>query len=454
MDSPHVTTKPVAPARATIIGFVAGLSAIMPLTTDIYLIVMPSIARDLAASPAAVQSTMAIFALGFGLAHLFVGVLADRWGRRPVAIIGLALFIAATTAVMLSPNLEALGVYRFIQGLVSASCPILARAIVRDAVPPQDAARAFATSNAISAIAPLASPFVGGWLDSVGGWRLAIAVVVGYAVVLALAVLVRLPETAPVRAKPGQPMQSPLSAASEILSNKTFLFGAVIATLSYTTLFCWLTTAPFLLFDTFGYSKTAAGIVFGCGSLGFMIGSLDSARLASRTRPERLLVRGAVLMLTGAVLCFALLTVGRPHPLALLVAMSPLYFGLGLVHSNTLHVVMRPFSRIAGQASAWLGLINQTGGAMITMVAVMLGAGLATVGVMISCCVLMIVATIGLSRSPRSTPPTAADRTADHSGVRYGVGNSGHGRILSRIVRIAMIVSGQLIEGGWDGQGP
>ena len=84
---------------STLIAFAAGLTGLMPMATDIYLIVMPAISRDFGATLAATHTSMAAFALGFGLAHLFVGVLADRYGRRPVAIGAALLFLLATMAV-------------------------------------------------------------------------------------------------------------------------------------------------------------------------------------------------------------------------------------------------------------------------------------------------------------------------------------------------------------------
>ena len=394
---------------ATVIAFSAGLGAVMPLATDIYVIVLPSIAHGFGATLAATQRTMATFALGFGLAHLFVGIAADRWGRRPVAIAGLALFLAASIAVIWSPSLEVLTVARFVQGAFAATCPILSRALVRDAVAPHEIARAYASTNVLIGMAPLIAPFMGAWANAWGGWRSALGIVLVYGGVLSLAVVMRMPETRPElppadRSARGRAIASPFAVAAEILWHPSFLLGAAASTLVYSALFTWLTTSPFLLMDRMGFSTTAAATVYGAGAASYIATNLAAARMSMRIPPARLLVWGAASMLAGSITTWAMLTRPGLGPLQLLVAMIPFYVGLGLAHPNALQTVMRPFAHVAGQASAWLGLIQQTGAVIVSLLAVRLGAGLVAVSVMIGCGVLLLIVARRLERMP--APPS------------------------------------------------
>ncbi|CAN0089034.1 unnamed protein product, partial [Phaeothamnion confervicola] len=357
-----------------VIAFAAAFSGLMPMSTDIYLVMMPAIARDFSASLQATHASMAMFALGFGVAHLFVGVLADRFGRRPVAIGGAIAFIIVTLAVVRAPSLEILTLYRFIQGLVIATCPILARAIVRDTVPPEHAAKVYAQIHAITACAPLTAPFMGAAAANWGGWRTGMALLLVYGIALATAAVLFLPETRPPASRAHQDM-SPFSAAREILTHPRFIFGASITFLLYAGLFTWLTTSPFLMIDQLGFSTTGVAIVLGLGSLGYMAGSLGSARLAAAYRPERLIALGAPLMLAGAIGGLFALTRASPSPLMTLILVLPFYVGLGFTHANALQIVMRPFPHMAGQASAWLGLTQQIGGVVVSVLAVRAGAG-------------------------------------------------------------------------------
>lgn len=402
-DDPRATSAPpVLPAaqpRWRIIALAAGLGGVMPLATDIYLIVMPGIARDLNATLAATQGTMAAFGLGFGLAHLFVGVAADRWGRRPVAITSLLLFLIASLAVVRAPSLEWLTAYRFVQGTFCAACPILSRAIVRDAVPGHELARAYSAANMLTGIAPLVAPFLGAWAAGWGGWRAALAILAAYAAVLVAVLIVRLPETRPVATASHEDAPTPLEAAGQILTHRHFVLGAAAAMLIYSSLFTWLTTSPFLIMDQLGLTPTAAAFVYGTGAGVYILTNLVCARWLPGHAPQRVLVVGALLMLAGAMTArFALARAGIGAA-GLIVATTPFYVGLGLAHPNALQTVMRPFSHVAGQASAWLGLFQQLGGVAVSLVAVWLGAGLRAITVMIACGLALLVVSLVLKRT-------------------------------------------------------
>lgn len=387
--------------RTRVIALAAGFNGLMPMATDVYLIVMPEIARAFQASLAATHASMAMFALGFGIAHLFVGVLADRYGRRPVAIAGAVLFILATLAVTAAPTLEILTACRFVQGLVVATCPILGRALVRDALPPEQAAKAYAQVNALAALSPLTAPFLGAAAAAWGGWQAAMALLLVYGVVLVLAAVILLPETRPVMPEGVLP-PTPLAAAHTILTNPQFLFGSAISMLLYSALFTWITTSPFLMMDQLGFTTSQAALVLGVGSLGYMAGSLVTARLSANHSPQRLIALGAPLMVAGALGALFALTRSAPNPLSTLVMVLPFYVGLGLTHASTLQIVMRPFPHMAGQASAWLGLLQQIGGVVVSMLAVRAGAGHIAIVVMIVCCLaLLSVSAIGGRRLSR-----------------------------------------------------
>lgn len=383
--------------NSTLIAFAAGFIGLMPMATDVYLIVMPEISRDFGASLAATHTSMAAFALGFGLAHLFVGVLADRYGRRPVAIGGALAFLLATLAVVMARSLEVLTVCRFVQGLVIATCPILGRAIVRDVVAPDKAARIYSLVNALAALSPLTAPFLGAMAAAVGGWRLAMGLLFIYGFILLAAIVLRLPETRPANADETA-APSPIAAAREVLGNPRFIYGGLVTMLLYSALFTWISTSPFLMIDVLGFSTTGVAVVLGLGSLGYMAGSLISARFAGRITPERLVSYGAPLMLAGAIGAYFALSRASPGPVLTLIMVLPFYLGLGFTHANALQIVMRPFPHMAGQASAWLGLMQQLGGVVVSVIAVRAGAGFAAIAVMIGCCAALLAASVVLPR--------------------------------------------------------
>ena len=396
-SSVHMLSSKPQPLSATaLVALAAGMTAVMPLAIDVYLIVMPIIARELGASLAETQATMAMFALGFGSSQLFIGWAADRFGRRPVALIGTLGFICASAAVALASDLATLTFSRFIQGVLVAACPILGRTLIRDCVDPARTAKIYSLVNGVSGAVPVCAPLLGATAAALGGWRMAVGIIAIYATVLFLALAWRLPETRPsdTRTNP----ISPFKAAHEILLNREFQLGASASVLFYSALFTWLSTSPFLMIDGLGFSSTVTALILGGGSAGYMSGSLVSARLTTRFHTSHLIVAGAILMLSGALGAWFVLTRQSPHPVLVLAGILPFYIGIGFAHSNSLQVVMRPFSRIAGQASAWLGVLQQIGGVLVSLLAVQLGAGVNAVIVVAACCTLLLFIALILVR--------------------------------------------------------
>ena len=196
LDPPPAATKIVFPA-ATIIPLTAALFAVLPFSTDVYLTAMVDLGREFGVAVAGVQRTLISFTLGFGLAHLGVGRIADRFGRRPTALAGLGLYVAASALAVAAPTLDALVAARFLQGLAAASGPILCRTIIRDAAPPDQAGRWLAKNGAYLGLAPLTAPLIGALLAALGGWRAALAFLAVYGAALLVVVWLRLPETRP-----------------------------------------------------------------------------------------------------------------------------------------------------------------------------------------------------------------------------------------------------------------
>jgi hypothetical protein len=147
-----------------------------------------------------------------------------------------------------------------------------------------------------------------------------------------------------------------------------------------------------------GYSTGVAAMVLGFASAGYMAGSLGAARLSVRHASGRLVRMGAGLMLAGALSTLAAVTLVRPGPLLLLAGVLPFYIGLGIAHANALQLVMRPFGEMAGQASAWLGMVQQLSGVAVSTAAVTVGGGVAAVWAMIGCCVALIVVACVIAR--------------------------------------------------------
>ena len=178
----------------------AALSAIGPLTTDMYLPSLPDIARLLNASTAQVQLTVSAYLLGFAFGQIFYGPLADRHGRKPVLLGAMALYCAASLACALSTSIEMLIAARALQALGGSGGIVLARAIVRDLYSGARAGRELSLIGAVMALAPVLAPLIGGVLQTGFGWRSVFFTLVGGGFFGAAIVWPLMPETLSMRA--------------------------------------------------------------------------------------------------------------------------------------------------------------------------------------------------------------------------------------------------------------
>jgi DHA1 family bicyclomycin/chloramphenicol resistance-like MFS transporter len=160
-------------SATTLLWLVTGCMMLQPLSTDLYLASLPGMALDFGVSPAAVQQTLSLFVFGFGTAQLISGPLSDRYGRRPVLIGGLALYLVSGLACALAPSLGWLIAARFVQAIGCCTAVVVARAIIRDAYSPAEGARVMARALSLLALAPILGPILGGYLQVGFGWRAA-----------------------------------------------------------------------------------------------------------------------------------------------------------------------------------------------------------------------------------------------------------------------------------------
>ncbi len=377
LPPPPASRREIPIATAAIIPMAAALFAVLPYSTDVYLTVMVDLGREFGVAVAGAQRTMLAFTLGFGLAHLVIGEFADRFGRRPTAIVGIGLYCAASIVAAAAPSLDVLVAARFLQGMAAASGPILSRTLIRDAVAPDHAGRALAKIGAYGAIAPLTAPLIGTLAASLGGWRAAVAFLALYGALLALALWRLLPETRPREIRHGA--RIPIRRAlARLLRHRAFLAGAAALACGYGMLLTWLSTSAFLLIGALGMSKLEASAIYVLGSAGYLVGSLIGMRLARGFSPIGILRAASLLLLLGAAAPTFALAEGYRHWAVILACVLPFYVGWGLAQPMAIAIAMRPFADMAGQASAWLGLAQQLGGIALSLLAAAYGGGMAT----------------------------------------------------------------------------
>jgi DHA1 family bicyclomycin/chloramphenicol resistance-like MFS transporter len=342
----------------------AALSAVGPLTTDMYLPSLPDIARHLDASTAQVQLTISAYLIGFALGQIFYGPVSDRHGRKPVLLAAVALYCAASLVCALSTSIEMLIVARFAQALGGSGGVVLARAIVRDLYSGARAGRELSLIGSVMALAPVLAPIAGGILQTGFGWRSIFVALVAAGMTGAAAVWLLLPETLETRATEPVSPSTMLASYRVVARNPAYLAYLGLATTSYAGLFAWISGASFVLQNLYGLTPFNFGLAFALGSVGYMTGATLAARLVMRLGIDGMLGVGAAALAAGGLGAVGAVALGFGSAVSLVLPVAVYLAGLGMVLPQAIAGAMTPFPERAGAASALLGFIQQGAAAL------------------------------------------------------------------------------------------
>jgi MFS transporter, DHA1 family, multidrug resistance protein len=338
----------------------AALTALGPLSIDMYLPSLPDIARVLEAPTARVQLTVSSYLIGFAVGQVIYGPLSDRHGRRPVLLAALALYVTGTGICAAAQSIDPLISARFLQGVGGAGSIVLARAIVRDLYSGVRAARELSLMGSISAFAPIVAPMIGGMLQTLFGWR-ASFIAMGIAAVIAILMAGRLlPET--LQRRGGEPFSVSflVKGYGFVLRHRGFLAYLGILAVSYAGLFAWISGAAVVLEGVYGMSAVTFGFTFALGAAGYMAGATMAARLVLRLGLDRMIGLGVTLLAAGGLSLAAVVAAHIHNGIWLVVTMALYLAGLGLAMPQAMAGALTPFPDRAGTAASLLGLVQQT----------------------------------------------------------------------------------------------
>ncbi|WP_420389868.1 multidrug effflux MFS transporter [Marinobacter sp.] len=347
----------------------AAAVALGPLAIDMYLPALPAMGEALSADTGQVQLTLSIYMVGFALAQLICGPLADRFGRKPIMIGGFLLFAIASVVCALATNIETLILCRFLQALGGSAGPVLGRAAIRDIYSPRDAARIMAILASIMALAPAVAPTLGGFMVVSLGWSSIFLALGGYALIMAVVVAVGIPE--PMRPENRQSLRigSLWKNYRAIASDISFLGYTLTNSLTFAGLFAFLSGSSFVLIDFLGVEPQYFGLFFACIVTGYIGGNLTAVGLGRSLTPDQILIRGLIVAVAGGSLMAALATAHIYNVWAVILPQSLLMVGVGMVLPQTMAGALANFPSMAGSASALFGftqmVVAATVGALV-----------------------------------------------------------------------------------------
>src|SRR5690349_21778902 len=266
----------------TLLGLLALLSSFTPLSIDMYLPALPLIASELRASAGDIQLTLSAFLLAFGFGQIFYGPSGDRFGRRPVILTGLAIYIVASIGCAFAAEAGHLVALRLLQGLAACGGVVLARTMVRDLAEKDQAARAMSLMHACSSIAPMLAPLIGGQVLWFFGWRAIFWVLAGIGCIAWTLAYIRLPET--LRSEYRQPLHlgAVLKRYGELVRHRAFMGYALTGGFQFAALFSFLSGSPFVFIERYGLSPQLYGLFFAFQVAFLTVGSLTNARFVPR----------------------------------------------------------------------------------------------------------------------------------------------------------------------------
>ena len=350
--------RSTAPSIFTLIVF-TGLGA---LSMNVFLPSLPQMAEYFGAEYGVVQLSVALY-LGVNAAlQLLVGPLSDRYGRRPVMLVGVAIYCLASLGCLWAPDVITFLVFRMIQASVVVGL-VLGRAVVRDRYPRDQAASMIGYVTMGMAIVPMVGPVIGGALGQAFGWKANFWLLFGAGLVILLLAWADLGETA--RKGEGR-LRDQFAQYPTLLLSRRFWGYSLSSTLASGAFFAYLGGAPLVGARIFGLEPALLGLFFGAPALGYFFGNFISGRFSVRVGVDRMILWGALITVAGLSTGLGLFFLGYKTALVFFGSMTFVGLGNGMVLPNATSGMMSIRPDLAGTASGLGGSIMLAGGASLS----------------------------------------------------------------------------------------
>jgi DHA1 family bicyclomycin/chloramphenicol resistance-like MFS transporter len=341
---------------------IAGLSA---MNLGAFLPSLPAMARHFGTEYSVMQLAVSLYLAITAAFQLVIGPVSDRYGRRPVVLWGIGIFILATVASIFAPDVTVFLILRMISGVVVAGM-VLSRAVVRDMVPQDEAASMIGYVTMGMALVPMVAPMIGGALDQAFGWQATFAFLAGSGLVIGAITWADMGETA---SGEGKSFRAQAADYPELFRSPRFWGYAFSAAFASGAFFAFLGGAPYVATEVYGLSAFWSGVGFGAPAIGYMLGNAFSGRFATRFGIDRLILAGALISSAGLLLASALSAIGLGSAWLFFSFCTFVGLGNGLVMPNATAGLLSVRPRLAGTASGLGGAIMIGGGAALSVLA-------------------------------------------------------------------------------------
>lgn len=347
-----------AKGGTAIILTLAAIAALGSLATQLVIPALPPIAAEFGTSTVAAQRVIGIYLLGLAGGQLFAGPMADKYGRRPVMLGGLALFVVGSLAALAAHSLPWLLAARLLQALGGAAGIVTVRVMVSDIFPPEEAAPRQATLMSVVLLSPAIAPVIGGAMTEMAGWRSIFVLLVLTGLAAALFVQLRLEES-PRRA--AAPARNLFHAWVMLIATPRFTGNAAAMMLASSSLYAFLAATPFILSSQHGIGPRDTGLfLLGIAAAG-IVGTKFVGTINRRTNGA---IVGTALVASGAVLLLAGALMGARSLAAFFLPMLLMGFGTGVLGPSTISRIMQSRPGLEGTATSLAGAVQMGGSAL------------------------------------------------------------------------------------------
>lgn len=351
-------------SKGWIVVLLGSLTAFGPLSMDMYLPALPIVETDLLTTTSLVQLSLTACLLGLAVGQLIFGPLSDIRGRRKPLILTLITYAIVSVLCAFSPTITLFILLRFVQGLTGAGGIVIARAAARDLYSGKDLTKFMAMLALVMGVAPILAPICGGVVLQFASWK-AIFIILGiYGLIMFILVSFFLPETLPLERRSEGSVLAVLKTFRSLLGNRMFMGIALTQSLVMSSMFAYIAGSPFVLQNIYDITPQQFSLLFALNGLGIIIASQTTGRLVGRLPERTLLMAGLIMSLTGSSLLFVGILLKASLPL-IAAALFFVVSSVGMVSSTSFSLAMQSQGKVAGSASAFLGLLPFVGGAIV-----------------------------------------------------------------------------------------
>jgi len=350
------------------VGFIAACMALSAMSIDIMLPALPLLHADFKLTdPNQAQAVVAFFLIGTGFSQLFYGPLADRFGRKPILIVGLALFTLAGILTMVADSFAALLAARVLQGIGVGAPRVMAVSLVRDRYAGARMAKVMSLAVMVFMIVPVLAPSLGQLVLMVTpNWHWVFGTLVVAGIALMVWTVIRLSESLPLERRRPLTPRSVYSAYRQTLTTRRCVGYMVALSLIFGAHIGFINSSQQIFVDVFDAGRTFP-LLFAAIALTTGMAAFVNAKLVRRIGMRRIVVNGLVAIVVINLFHLGIDLAGHETLLVFMLLQGASVFTFGLLASNLNALAMEPMGHIAGTASSVIGFTSTIGGAMIVL---------------------------------------------------------------------------------------